>query len=63
MRKTPWTCYYKLRRSLSWGKGSGEKRRDVGVRMGIIVPAHFYEGLILEALVRLIIVFLTKYLR
>ena len=58
--------FYKLRRSFSWGEGRwGEKRRDVGVRMGIILQ-HFYAGariLTQEALVRLIIVFLINHLR
>lgn len=55
--------FYKLRRSLSWV--GGEERRDVGVRIGMIVQDFYIGARILsqEVLVRLIIDFLINHLR
>ena len=58
--------FYKQRRRLSWvGGGGGEERRDVGMRMGIIVQHFYAQARILsqEAPVRLIIDFLINHLR
>ena len=58
--------FYKQRRRVSWvGGGGWEERRDVGMRMGIIVQHFYAQARILsqEAPVRLIIDFLINHLR
>lgn len=66
--KTPWTLYSSTNKGEAYhggGGGRGEERRDVGMRMGIIVQNFYAQARILsqEAPVRLIIDFLINHLR